>query len=195
MSAAAPTTTVGPGTLNPANLLTLSRIGATPLFLWLLVRHPVGWGTWFVWFCLCVTDTLDGRMARRIGATRSGAFLDPLADKVLVLGAMGTLVAIGRLWIVPVALIAGREIGMSAYRSVIGRRGISVPANRAAKLKTWTQCVAAGLTMFPPSADHPIVVGAVLWGAVALTLGTGVHYALAARQRGRVAPEVAVGAR
>jgi len=86
----------GPGAiLTPANLLTLGRIAATPPFLWHLARHPVDWTTLAMWFALCVTDLLDGKLARRHGATRSGAFLDPLADKVLVLGAIAVHIPIG----------------------------------------------------------------------------------------------------
>jgi CDP-diacylglycerol--glycerol-3-phosphate 3-phosphatidyltransferase len=173
----------GPGALlTPANLLTLCRIFATPVFLWVLLSTPTGWGTWGVWFALCTTDLLDGRLARKHGATRSGAFLDPLADKVLVLGCFAALVSIGRVWIVPALIIAAREMAMSLYRSRVARRGISVPANKKAKAKTWVQCVAAGLTMFPPTADHPLVYGAFVWLAVGFTLWTGLLYAVEGRR-------------
>ena len=173
----------GPGALlTPANLLTLARIAATPPFLWQLTRHPVEWATWAAWFVLCATDLVDGKLARRHGATRSGAFLDPLADKVLVLGAFAVLVATDRVWWLPALLIAAREVGMSWYRSWIGRRGVSVPANRMAKVKTWVQCVAIGLLLFPLTADRPVVTGSVVWLAVALTLSTGVQYAVEGRR-------------
>jgi len=179
----------GPGALlTPANLLTSARIAATPPFLWQLTRHPTGWLVWLGWFALCTTDLFDGKLARRHGATRSGAFLDPLADKILVLGAMSVLVAIDRVWWVPVVLIAAREVGMSWYRSWIGRRGISVPANKAAKVKTWVQCIAVGLVLFPPPAGHPAVYGAVVWLAVALTLATGAQYAIEGRRLAVLAP-------
>ena len=180
----------GPGALlTPANLLTLGRIAATPPFLWHLTRHPSGsWGTWLAWFALCATDLVDGRLARRHGATRSGAFLDPLADKVLVLGAFAVLVAIDRVWWVPALLIAAREVGMSWYRSWIGRRGVSVPANKTAKVKTWVQCIAVGLVVMPPTAGHPLVYGAVVWIAVALTLATGAQYAVEGRRLAAMAP-------
>ena len=64
-----------------------------------------------VWTALCLTDGVDGYLARRHGTTRSGAFLDPLADKVLVLGAMWALVASNRFAVVPVILITVRELG------------------------------------------------------------------------------------
>lgn len=176
--------------LTPANALTLCRIFATPAFLWALVAAPKGWPTWTAWFALCATDLVDGRLARRQGATRSGAFLDPLADKVLVLGCFAVLVGIGRVWVVPVLVIAAREVAMSLYRSRVARRGVSVPANKKAKAKTWTQCVAAGLTMFPPTADHPLVYGGFVWLAVAFTLWTGAAYALEGRRLVRGLPAV-----
>ena len=69
---------------------------------------------------LCASDGIDGFLARRHGTTRSGAFLDPLADKVLVLGAMFTLVGRGVFPIVPVAIIAAREVAISLYRTFAG---------------------------------------------------------------------------
>jgi CDP-diacylglycerol--glycerol-3-phosphate 3-phosphatidyltransferase len=162
-STVAPPPGFGPGALlTPANLLTLARIAATPAFLYLLVLAPVGWPTWLAWALLCTTDLVDGRLARKHGTTRSGAFLDPLADKVLVLGAFATLVAIGRMWWLPAGVVAVREVAMSAYRSQLARRGVSVPANRLAKAKTWSQCVAAGLLMWPPTADLRVACAAVL---------------------------------
>jgi len=181
----------GPGALlTPANLLTSARIAATPPFLWHLTRDPTGWVTWLAWFALCATDLFDGKLARRHGATRSGAFLDPLADKILVLGAFAVLVATDRVWILPALLIAAREVGMSWYRSWIGRRGVSVPANPAAKVKTWVQCIAVGLVLLPPTSAHPLVYGAVVWLAVALTLATGAVYASEGRRLVAAVPAI-----
>ena len=82
---------------------------------------------------LCVSDGIDGWIARRYGTTSSGAFLDPLADKVLVFGAMFTLVACDMFWIVPVAIIAAREFIISIYRTVARSKGVSVPASKLGK--------------------------------------------------------------
>ena len=184
----------GPGAiLTPANLLTLGRIAATPPFLWHLARHPVDWTTLAMWFALCATDLLDGKLARRHGATRSGAFLDPLADKVLVLGALALLVATSRIWWLPALLIAAREVGMSWYRSWIARRGVSVPANQTAKVKTWVQCIAVGLVLLPATASHPLVYGSVVWLAVGLTLFTGAMYAVEGRRLAALLPAPAKG--
>ena len=75
--------------------------------LFVLINGRAGsWTALVLWFVLCASDGVDGWIARRQGVTISGAFLDPLADKILVLGAMFTLVSEHVLWIVPVAIIA-----------------------------------------------------------------------------------------
>jgi len=130
-----------------------------------------------LWIVLAGSDLFDGWLARRHGATRSGAFLDPLADKFMVLGAMAALVAKGVLWWLPVAVIAVREVALSAYRSYVGRRGVSVPARFQAKVKTWIQAIAVGMAIAPVSGDaYRGLMLTVLWAAVALTVVTGVQY-------------------
>ncbi|MDQ4097050.1 MAG: CDP-alcohol phosphatidyltransferase family protein, partial [Actinomycetota bacterium] len=126
---------------------------------------------------LAATDGADGWIARRQGTTRSGAFLDPLADKVIVLAAMAALVSINRLWWVPVAVIGAREVAISAYRSYVGRRGISVPARPWAKIKTLFQDIAVGVALVPATGPgYRTFLGVVLWAAVGLTLVTGAQY-------------------
>ena len=173
------TTSFGPSAIaTPANAVTIGRLVVTPLLLVLIVGTGDSWAAVGLWILLSVTDGLDGWLARRHGATRSGAFLDPLADKVLVLGAMWALVAEGMFWWLPVALVALREVGISVYRSWEGRRGISVPARQWAKVKTVVQDVAVGLALLPLAADDPEVASFVLWVAVGLTLITGAQYLL-----------------
>jgi CDP-diacylglycerol--glycerol-3-phosphate 3-phosphatidyltransferase len=172
------TNTFGPSALaTPANAVTLARIVILPVLVILILDEGSEWGALALWTVLAGSDCFDGWLARRHGATRSGAFLDPLADKFLVLGAMVALVAKGALWWLPVALIAVREVALSAYRSYVGRRGVSVPARFQAKVKTWVQAIAVGLAIAPVSGDayRSLTVG-VLWAAVALTLVTGVQY-------------------
>jgi CDP-diacylglycerol--glycerol-3-phosphate 3-phosphatidyltransferase len=172
----------GPSALaTPANAVTAARLLATPFMVMLIVRDGASWWTVAAWFVLSCTDGVDGILARRQGATRSGAFLDPLADKVCVLAAMVTLVAVGTWWWLPVGLIAAREVAQTAWRSRIGRRGVSVPASRAAKFKTLFQDLAVGGALLPWTAGTRSVI-AVLWVAVALTVATGVQYMLDARR-------------
>src|SRR5688500_7096312 len=109
------------------------RVVATPFLVALIVAHGTGWPLVGLWVVLAATDGADGWIARRQGTTRSGAFLDPLADKIVVLSAMAALVSIERIWWLPVALMALREVAVSVYRSYVGRRGVSVPARPLAK--------------------------------------------------------------
>ena len=181
------TESFGPTALaTPANALTMLRVLATPVLLFMVLDDGPTWPAFALWVVVTLTDLADGVVARRQGATRSGAFLDPLADKVLVLGVMFALVANDHLWWLPVALIAARELVVSAYRSWAGRRGISVPARPWAKVKTVVQDVAVGLTLVP--SDNAVwdgFVSGLLWVAVVLTLVTGVQYLLDGRQVAR----------
>lgn len=168
----------GPSALaTPANAVTFARLlAALPLCVLVLVAAPSYWLT-AVWIVLATTDGVDGYLARRHGTTRSGAFLDPLADKALVLGALWALVVSGAFWWLPVALITVRELAISLFRSYWGRRGLAVPASRAAKTKTVVQAVAIGLALLPLSAENaPWLGSVVLWAAVALTLVSGAQY-------------------
>lgn len=171
-------TQFGPSALvTPANVLTLGRLLLTLPFLALVGGDGASWVAVSFWIALCLTDWMDGIVARRHGTTRSGAFLDPLADKVLVLGAAIALVAEGTVWWVPVAVISVRELGIQAFRSYWARRGLAVPATTLAKVKTVVQQVGIGLYLLPPVADDASWVGAaVLWAAVVLTVVTGVQY-------------------
>ncbi len=161
----------------PANAITITRmILALPLLAF-VARDGEAYGALAAWVVLAGSDGLDGYLARRHGTTRSGAFLDPLADKVLVLGAAWALVAAGTFWWLPVVLITARELVISILRSVYGRRGIAIPARYAAKVKTVVQEVAIGFALLPLSMDHVSwLASAVLWVAVVLTLATGVSY-------------------
>ena len=172
------TNTFGPSALaTPANAVTLVRILILPLLVVLIVDDGSEWPALALWIVLAGSDLFDGWLARRHGATRSGAFLDPLADKFMVLGAMAALVAKGVLWWLPVAVIAVREVALSAYRSYVGRRGVSVPARFQAKVKTWIQAIAVGMAIAPVSGDaYRGLMLTVLWAAVALTVVTGVQY-------------------
>jgi CDP-diacylglycerol---glycerol-3-phosphate 3-phosphatidyltransferase len=86
------------------------------------------------------------------------------------------LAAQGHLPWIPVLLIAAREIGMSAYRSWAGRRGVSIPARTSAKVKTLVQDLAIATCLLPPLADQHGLQLAAVWVAAALTVLTGAQY-------------------
>lgn len=167
----------GPSALaTPANALTAARFLAAPAFVGLIATEGASWVTVAVGVAVASSDGVDGWLARRHGATRSGAFLDPLADKFLVLGAFFALAVQGRMPWVPVGLMTAREAGMSAYRSWAGRRGVSVPARRLAKVKTIIQELAIATYLVPPLAAHRTLQLSVTWTATALTLASGAQY-------------------
>jgi CDP-diacylglycerol--glycerol-3-phosphate 3-phosphatidyltransferase len=174
-----------------ANAITVGRLLLSPLMFWAIPNDDQGsWIAFFLWFVLCASDGIDGYIARRHGTTSAGAFLDPLADKVLVLGAMFTLVSIDVFWVVPVILIAAREFVISVYRVIVGGRGISVPASRMAKYKTLCQQLAVGFALLPLTAvDASWLWNGFLWAAVVLALASGVQYL----QRARHATPIEIG--
>jgi CDP-diacylglycerol--glycerol-3-phosphate 3-phosphatidyltransferase len=167
--------------LTPANLVTLARLALVPLLVAQIFANRVSWGTFTLAFILAASDGVDGYIARRQGSTRSGAFLDPLADKALVLGAMFALVATDAMWWVPVGIIAVRELVISVYRSWWGRRGLAVPARGLGKVKTVVQELAIGAVIAPATADSIGLGQALLWVAVALTVASGAQYLLSGR--------------
>jgi CDP-diacylglycerol---glycerol-3-phosphate 3-phosphatidyltransferase len=168
--------------LTPANAITIARLLLTPVWLVVVVAQGPSWPSFLIGFVLAASDGVDGYIARRQGATRSGAFLDPLADKALVVGGLVALVVQGAFWWLPVAIIAFRELAISAYRSWMGRRGVSVPARYWAKVKTVVQEVAIGFALLPPTSEIEWLPKGVLWAGVVLAVVTGAQYLLDGRK-------------
>jgi CDP-diacylglycerol--glycerol-3-phosphate 3-phosphatidyltransferase len=88
---------------------------------------------------------------------------------------------------VAVGLIAVREVGVSAYRTAAGRRGVSLPARQLGKMKTVFQLVAVGVALCPSTADLAGLALSILWVAVALTVVSGLDIVVAAQRTGRTA--------
>lgn len=168
-----------------ANLVTVARVILAPFMLVLIPDNFSEGGSWAafgLWFVLCGSDGIDGYLARRHGATTLGAFLDPLADKILVLGAMLILVANDTYWLVPVAITVGRELMISLYRTFVASKGVSVPASKVAKWKTFTQQLSVGFAIAPLTAlDATWLWNSLLWVSVALALISGGQYMWRAR--------------
>jgi CDP-diacylglycerol---glycerol-3-phosphate 3-phosphatidyltransferase len=173
----------GPSALaTPANAVTVIRLLISPLVFLLIVAEGSSWTLLGLWAVLASTDGVDGWIARRHGTTRSGAFLDPLADKVLVLGALYSLVYIGRFPWLPVAVLAVREIAITLYRSHVARRGLAIPARTTAKAKTALQSLAVGLAVLPPLDAWTWPADLVLWASVFMAVVSAVQYALDGRR-------------
>lgn len=130
-----------------------------------------------VFVVAAATDGLDGYLARRHASTsRTGQWLDPLADKVLVSAPVITLAALGEFPVWAAVVIVAREIGISLLRVVLGLRGRSMPASPSAKVKTSVQLTAIVLYILPlGSAWDGIRLGLLIL-AVVLTVVTGIQY-------------------
>ena len=145
----------GPASVgNIANIITVVRILMAPVFIWLLLADGEKMGTlrWVaavLFVVAIVTDSVDGFLARRLDlVTDFGKIVDPIADKILVGGALVSLSILGELWWWVTIVILVREFGITIFRfAVISRRVI--PAVASGKLKTVLQAVAVSLFLFP----------------------------------------------
>lgn len=181
--------------LSLPNILTLSRILAVPILLFLLwpgaiesPGHqplPIDYGIAFALYCLMgITDYFDGYVARARGTvSRLGIFLDPIADKIMIAAVILLLVFTRDIdgWHVIAALvILLREIIVSGLREFLATLQVSMPVTQLAKWKTTFQLVAFGALILagalPAMAWIKTVGLASLWGAAVLTLVTGWDY-------------------
>ena len=174
------------------NLLTLSRILAVPILVFLLWRPtPIDYGITFILYCIVgVTDYFDGYLARAQGQiSRLGQFLDPIAHKIMVAAVILMLIAsrkmsgepvIHGLHIIPALVILLREIIVSGLREFLAPLNVSVPVSALAKWKTTLQLVALGALILGgafPREEWIHQVGLLsLWAAAALTMVTGYDY-------------------
>jgi len=176
--------------MNIPNSLTLLRIAMIPLFV-LVYYLPVRWSNevaCLVFTLAAVTDILDGYLARRLEQISSlGAFLDPVADKLMVAIVLVCLVErdASLLLTLPAAVIIGREITVSALREGMAERGArsKVAVSIYGKIKTIAQMVALGILIFhDPLFGIPVYpLGMVLlYLAALLTLISMCQYLLSA---------------
>jgi len=139
-----PRRTLAEDALNLPNLLTMGRIAAIPFFVWLLDEPNAVRGFWacIVFTGAAVTDVLDGYLARRLGVVSLlGKFLDPLADKLIVMAALVWLVPMGRISALVVVLLLAREISVTGLRSVAATEGVVISAGNEGKIKTALQMI------------------------------------------------------
>lgn len=161
--------------------MSVFRILLVPVVVWLLLTEgdaPHYWAAG-LFVVAAATDALDGYLARRHSMkTRTGAWLDPLSDKLLVGAPIMVLAAQGDFPWWAAVIIVGREVAVSALRAYLGSRRASMPASLAGKVKTVLQMAAITLYLIPGVADGPRLT--VLAVAVAFTVWSGVEYFLKA---------------
>ena len=170
--------------MNLPNKLTLLRVCMIPLFV-ILARMSPFWAQCAavaVYALACLTDMLDGRIARaRNLITNFGKFMDPIADKLLVMSALIVLTAQGRMpdWVC--ILMLAREFLVSGFRLVAVENGVVIAAGPLGKLKTVFQMVSTvALMLFVPveGPGGPLSTVAVvlMYVALALTVVSGADY-------------------
>lgn len=134
--------------LNLPNLLTALRIAFIPLVLYLMADGTPKANFWatMVYIGCAVTDFFDGWLARRMGVVSLvGKFLDPLADKLLVMATLVFLAYLGRLpllGVIAVIIMEGRELSITSLRTIAMSEGVVMAAVRGGKDKTAIQMVA-----------------------------------------------------
>jgi CDP-diacylglycerol--glycerol-3-phosphate 3-phosphatidyltransferase len=181
-----PKSPAGGGMTNLPNLLTWARVIAIPL-LALVYYLPYEMATknmlaMSIFLAAAVTDWLDGYLARKLGQlTTFGAFLDPVADKLLVCSALVVIVSLGRVDAFIALVIVGREITVSALREWMARIGqsSSVAVQGIGKIKTAVQMTAIPLLLFdgPLAGFHTRLPGQVLIViATVLTVWSMLYY-------------------
>jgi len=136
--------TLAQDAVNLPNLLTFGRIVAIPFFVWLLdVPTPVRcfWAS-IVFTGAAITDMLDGYLARKMGVVSVlGKFLDPLADKLIVMAALIWMIPMGRIATWVVVLLLARELSVTGLRSVAASEGVIISAGQEGKTKTALQMI------------------------------------------------------
>ena len=166
--------------MNLPNSITMSRIVMIPLLLWILSTHFPLQGNGeqevlasILFIMASITDGLDGYLARSRGQiTTMGMLLDPIADKIMVTGALIALVAynpqVVKVWIAVV--IIGREFLISGLRSIASSEGFTIQASDLGKLKTVAQIVSVVAAILAHHWDHwqvGVLIIPVKWYAVA----------------------------
>lgn len=175
--------------MNLPNKLTLLRVCLIPFFV--VFAKLEGFGMQLaavaVYILACVTDALDGHIARsRHLVTNFGKFMDPIADKLLVMSALIVLTAQGRMpdWVCIVML--AREFLVSGFRLVAVENGVVIAAGPLGKLKTVFQMLATlALMLLAPAEGAPILgpggvvfANVLMYIALALTVLSGADYIL-----------------
>jgi len=170
---------------NIANIITIVRILLAPLFVWLVLLDAGDHGVLrlvaaALFIAAIATDGLDGALARKRNLiTNSGIILDPIADKVLIGGALIALALVSELpWWVVVVILA-RELGITLFRLAVLRDRV-IPASRGGKLKTVLQAVTLSSWLVPTwviLGEWVFILNDIMMGAVIMvTVVTGLDY-------------------
>ena len=172
--------------MNLANAFTMLRALLVPVIAALVFAEgdAARWWAFAVFVFAALTDSIDGWVARRlIGITRFGQLADPLADKLLIIGSLAVLAVNRELPWVAVLIIVIREVAVTVQRTVLVRRAVVMSASPFGKAKTVSQVAAVTLYLLPTVPSVVAFIALLL--AVALTVGSGIDYALRGARNAR----------
>ena len=181
--------------VNVPNALSAARIALVPVLIWVLFAETNYDGSMLaaaLFAIASITDVVDGHLARSKGlVTEVGKVLDPLADKLMVVSVLLSLVVLGQAPWWAVTIILGREVAVSVLRSRASRRGgCEVGARPLGKLKMALQVTLVLVLLVAPDPHAPGVL-ALLYTTVAVTVISGLDIALAMRRHTRPAWSIA----
>jgi CDP-diacylglycerol--glycerol-3-phosphate 3-phosphatidyltransferase len=168
--------------LNVPNALTVARLLIVPLFGYLVLgvtqTQSAQWAGATIFLIAAITDLIDGVWARKYGlVTNFGKIADPIADKALIGTALVALSITGEIpwWVTGVILV--REVAITIMRFWVINHGV-IPASRGGKVKTVSQIIAIVAYLIPVSGWVEVVAQMSLGVALAMTIVTGIDYAV-----------------
>jgi CDP-diacylglycerol--glycerol-3-phosphate 3-phosphatidyltransferase len=190
--------------LTPPNIITLFRIATAPVLIWILMYTgpAASWAAAGVFFVATVSDYFDGYLARSYDSVSTlGKFLDPMADKLIVMTALIMLTGMARMPHVPawmVVVLVSREVMVTGLRAVAAAEGLIVAAEELGKYKMAVQSIAIHGLLIHYTYFHVDFFAAgmfVLWIAMAVSVWSGIDYYVRVLKALRPKPLAAAGKR
>lgn len=173
--------------MNLANKLTLLRVVMIPVFLMVLFLGPEPMNRYLavvIFIVASLTDMLDGKIARKYNLVSNfGKFMDPLADKLLVMSALVSMVALEDLAAWVVIVILAREFTITGFRTLAMEANIVMAASWWGKVKTTVQMIMIPVVLLNlPFAMMPMVETVLVWLSVFFTIFSGADYIIKNKQ-------------
>lgn len=174
--------------MNTANKLTVLRMVMVPFFVLFMLCKEIPYSTiWAlaIFAVASLTDHIDGKLAReRNMVTNFGKFLDPMADKILVLSAMICMIPLGLCHPIVVIIVIAREFLVSSLRLVAASQSIVIAAGRSGKIKTASQMISIVAVLALQSIENvfclgipvPLISQCLMWLTAAIAVWSGTEY-------------------
>ena len=161
---------------NLANIITMLRLFLIPIIILTLIFYENYMVSLILFVVASFTDKLDGSIARKFNlVTDFGKFIDPIADKLLIISILIILVELNIIFSIPVILIVFREITITGFRVIAASKNVIIDASPLGKYKTVSQILSIFFLLLFPNLIYGIYI---LYFAVFMTLISGIDYIL-----------------